>query len=144
VAGTFATVVIAVFVAAALVCLVIFLLLPDAHADIGRGGLSLDTPDRPPPPAPGSAAARAEADDEIRQLVVAKSARREARGLPALDVEAEIEALKRRPPSRPADPALRAEVRDLVEARNERRVRHGREPLDVEVEVERQLRELGA
>ena len=112
---------------------------------IGKGMFSLDAPDRPRGPAPGSPAAQAEARAEIRQLVEAKSARREARGQAPLDIEAEIDAL-----TGPAgggrgeaDPALREEVRQLVVARNERRLRQGKEPLDVEAEVERQLRELG-
>jgi Na+-transporting methylmalonyl-CoA/oxaloacetate decarboxylase gamma subunit len=110
-----------------------------AHDQIGRGGL--DTP--PPPPEPGSAAAHREADEEIRQLVEAKSARREARGLAPLDVDAEIRTLKRAPAPRRVDPALREEVRGLVEARNERRARRGKAPLDVEEEIDRRLRELG-
>jgi hypothetical protein len=110
---------------------------------IGRGGLSMDGDEagRPSGPAPGSAAARAEADEEIRQLVEAKSNRRVARGQAPLDVEAEVAKLTRSAPA-PADEGLRDEVRQLVIARNERRVRQGREPLDVEAEVDRQLRDL--
>jgi hypothetical protein len=74
-------------------------------------------------------------------MVEAKSARREARGEAALDVEAEIAALTR---PAGADAELRDEVRQLVIARNERRARRGQEPLDVEAEVDRQLRDLGA
>ena len=81
------------------------------------------------------------AEKEIRQLVEAKSARRQARGEPALDVEAEVAALMGPPAG--ADSALREEVRQLVVARNERRMRRGEEPLNVEAEVDRQLRELG-
>ena len=106
---------------------------------IGKGAFSLDEPDRPPGPAPGSPQALAEAQAEIRQLVEAKSARREARGETPLDVEAEIASLTR---PAPADEGLRDEVRQLVVARNERLVRQGKEPLDVEAEVERQLRDL--
>jgi hypothetical protein len=84
----------------------------------------------------------AEAREEIRQMLEAKSARRQARGEAPLDVDAELAALAR--PGGGADPALREEVRQLVVARNERRMRQGKEPLDVEVEVERQLRALGA
>jgi hypothetical protein len=82
----------------------------------------------------------AEAREEIRQMLEAKSARRQARGEAPLDVDAELAAL-----ARPGgdDPALREEVRQLVVARNERRLRQGKEPLDVEAEVERQLRALG-
>ena len=84
----------------------------------------------------------AEAREEIRQMLEAKSARREARGEAPLDVEAELEALTGAAPG-PGDPALRDEVRQLVIARNERRMRKGEEPLDVDAEVERQLRSLG-
>jgi hypothetical protein len=93
-------------------------------------------------PAPGSAAFRAEADEEIRQLVEAKNARRVARGEEPLDVDAEIAALTASVTPAPDD-ELREEVRQLVVARNERRMARGQEPLDVEEEVERQLRELG-
>jgi hypothetical protein len=112
---------------------------------IGRGGLSMDGHDqqRRPGPAPGSPAAKAEADEEIRQLVEAKSNRRVARGEAPLDVDAEIAKLTE-VTATPADAELRDEVRQLVIARNERRVRQGKEPLDVEAEVERQLRDLGA
>jgi hypothetical protein len=108
---------------------------------IGKGAFSLDQPDRPRGPAPGSAQALAEAEAEIRQLVEAKSARRQARGEPPLDVEAEIASLTKSAPIG-ADDELREEVRQLVEARNERRIARGQEPLDVEAEVERQLRDL--
>jgi hypothetical protein len=84
----------------------------------------------------------AEAREEIRQMLEAKSARREARGEAPLDVEAELAALTQGAPG--ADHELREEVRQLVIARNERRMRRGEEPLDVEAEVERQLRSLGA
>jgi hypothetical protein len=83
----------------------------------------------------------AEAREEIRQMLEAKSARRQARGEAPLDVDAELDALTRDPSG--DDPALREEVRQLVIARNERRMRKGEEPLDVDAEVERQLRSLG-
>jgi hypothetical protein len=89
----------------------------------------------------GGAPDSAEAREEIRQMLEAKSARRQARGEQPLDVEAELEVLTRGTPG--GDPALREEVRQLVVARNERRMRQGKEPLDVEAEVERQLRSLG-
>lgn len=111
---------------------------------VGRGGFALDTTDAPRGPQPGSPAARAEAEEEIRQLVEAKSARREARGLAPLDVEAEIHAVERATAAPRADPALREEVRGLVEARNERRVRQGKAPLHVEAEIDRTIAELDA
>lgn len=83
---------------------------------------------------------------EVRQMLTAKAARREERGEPALDVEAEAERLlaaaAEHDPAAP-DEELRAEVRQLVVARNERRRRAGQEPLDVEAETERQLADLG-
>jgi hypothetical protein len=88
-----------------------------------------------------ASATSAEAREEIRQMLEAKSRRREARGEPALDIEAELAELTRG--SAAADPGLREEVRQLVVARNERRERLGKPPLDVEAEVERQLRSLG-
>jgi hypothetical protein len=113
------------------------------YSGLGRsGGLTMDDDEGGrPAPAPGSAAATAEAQEEIRQLLEAKSARREARGEAPLDIEAELAALTR--PSVPQDAALREEVRQLVVARNERRARQGKPPLDVEEEIDRQLRELG-
>jgi hypothetical protein len=111
---------------------------------IGRGGFSMDHEEaRSTGPAPGSPAAKAEADEEIRQLVEAKSNRRVARGEAPLDVDAEVAKLTQSAPAQ-ADEGLRDEVRQLVIARNERRVRQGKEPIDVETEVERQLRDLGA
>jgi hypothetical protein len=83
-------------------------------------------------------------EDEIRQLLEAKSYRQEARGEAPLDVDAELNRLLAEQPQQAPgiDHRLVEEVRQLVVARNERRVRQGKEPLDVEEEVERQLREL--
>ena len=84
---------------------------------------------------------------EVRQLLQAKSDRRERRGQQPLDVETETERLLAEaaaPRSRQEefDAELRAEVRQLVVARNERRLRAGQAPLDVEAETERQLADL--
>jgi hypothetical protein len=82
---------------------------------------------------------------EVRQMLEAKSQRRQQRGEAPLDVEAEAERLlaAERPRGADAiDAELRAEVRQLVVARNERRLREGEEPLDVETEVEKQLADL--
>jgi hypothetical protein len=84
-------------------------------------------------------------EEEIRQMVQARSDRAVAKGRQALDVEAEVQRLLASDvggPSLGGDRALREEVRQLVVARNERRQRQGKEPLDVESEVERQLRDL--
>lgn len=119
----------------------------EAFKQIGKGPLSIeqDFPQRSAggPPAPVSAEVR---EAEIRQLVEAKSYRRQARGEPPLDVDAEVERLLADdgPAGAPvhSDAQLVAEVRELVEASNARRLRMGREPLDVDAEVERQLQEL--
>ena len=139
---TFGIVLISVAILAIVVSCLAYLGSGGIYSGLGRTGLSLDEPDASAGPPPGSPAARAEADEEIRQMLEAKSARREARGEEPLDVAAEMAALTRPPPS--ADPQLREEVRQLVVARNERRMRRGEDPLDVEVEVDRQLREFGA
>ncbi len=107
------------------------------YDEIGRGGMSIgeDRDTRPQAAAPLNVAER---DDEIRQMLEARNARRTARGEEPLDVEAELERL-----TAPAiDPALEEEVRQLVIARNERRARRGQPPLDVEAEIARQLRDL--
>jgi hypothetical protein len=107
------------------------------YSGLGRGDLELER-DRPT-----ATASAAEAQEEIAQMLEAKSRRREARGQPPLDVEAELAALTASG-GRGHDPALREEVRQLVIARNERRLRQGKQPLDVDAEIERQLRDLGA
>jgi hypothetical protein len=107
------------------------------YRGLGKGGFGMDHDKRRTPPA---ASQSAEAQEEIRQMLEAKSARREARGEAPLDVEAELAALGRAEPA--GDPTLREEVRQLVVARNERRARQGKKPLDVEAEVERELRDL--
>ena len=84
-------------------------------------------------------------EEEIRQMIQARSDRGVARGKEALDVDAEVQKLLEEAPAAPAlgdDRALREEVRQLVVARNERRQRQGKKPLDVDREIERQLREL--
>lgn len=103
---------------------------------IGRGGLFEDEPRRRPDAPAVTAAVR---DEEIRQLVAAKNARRAARGEAPLDVDAEIARLT---PEPRADPVLVAEIREMAELKNARRLRQGKEPLDVEAEVRRQIRDL--
>ncbi len=87
----------------------------------------------------------AEREQEIRQLVQARSERLVRRGEPALDVDAEVARLSAAaaaPPQR--DQGIAEEVLQLVVARNERRERQGLEPLDIEAEVARTLAELEA
>jgi hypothetical protein len=83
---------------------------------------------------------------EVRQMLGAKAERRQIRGEPAIDVEAEsarllAAAVEDVPAAQ--DEELRTEVRQLVIARNEKRRRAGLEPLDVAAETERQLADLG-
>ena len=137
----FGTVLIVVAVVAAVVAVASFWGSGRIYSGLGRTGVADDGRATNGPRAE-RARPGAEAQEEIRQMLEAKSARREARGQEPLDVDAEMAALMRRAHRRIA--ALRDEVRQLVVARNERRLRHGEEPLDVEAEVERQLRELGA
>ncbi len=136
----FGTVLILIVLVGAVVACLSYIGTGGIYKGLGRTGLSLDEPDMRPGPTPGSAAATAEAQEEIRQMVEAKSARSQARGGPVLDVDAEIDALTGAPT--PADPALTDEIRQLVVARNERRMRRGKEPLDVEAEVRRELSRL--
>lgn len=120
----------------------------DAFDQIGKGDLSIGDQGQAHgtggggPAAPASSQVR---EQEIRQMVQARSDRAVARGSEAIDVDAEVERLlspERPAPSLGADDGLREEVRQLVVAGNERRVRAGKRPLDVEGEVERQLSEL--
>ena len=111
------------------------------YDDIGRGGLSIGE-DRDLCPRGGSAppVSAAEREEDIRQMLEARNARRAAQGRPTVDVEQELAELTR--PAAASDPEILEEVRQLVEARNARRVARGQEPLDVEAEIARQLRDL--
>jgi hypothetical protein len=129
----FGTVLISVSVLAVVVAVLSYWGSGRIYSGLGRGDLELRRE---------QAASPAEAQEEIRQMVEAKSRRREARGEAPLDVDAEIAELTSGAPA-PADPALREEVRQLVIARNARRLRQGKEPLDVETEIDRQLRDIG-
>jgi hypothetical protein len=133
--GTVLWIVCGVGLVAALAALV---LSSKAWEDYGKNGLLMDR-ESSSAPKPGSAAAMLERDEEIRQLLEARNARRQRRGEPPLDVEAELAALTA-PVAADAD--LRAEIRDLVIARNYRRTRSGKPPLDVETEVDRQVAKL--
>jgi len=93
----------------------------------------------------GATVPRAVREQEIRQMIEAKSYRRQARGGQPLDIDAEVDRLLGEADAGPAaviDRELREEVRGLVLARNERRMRRGEQPLDVKTEVDRQLRNL--
>src|SRR4051794_26549983 len=113
------------------------------YDQIGQGGLSKES-DYSGPTAPAdSPRARSEQEQEIRQMLRARSDRRVLRGERALDIDAEVAKLLGDARSAAEhDPTLVAEVRQLVEARNERRMRQGKDALDVDAEVERTLSEL--
>ena len=130
----FGTIVWAVAIVGAIVAIFTLVGTGRSLRDLGGGGFATDDPGAPA----DSAAVR---DEEIRQMVEARSARRERRGEAPLDVDAEIAALDR-PPTDPVDDELRAEIRAHVVSRNARRVRAGEDPLDVEQEIERRIRDL--
>ena len=111
----------------------------ERYDHIGRGGLFEDEPQRRVGGSGSAASTAAVRDEEIRQLVAAKNARRAAKGQAPLDVDEEIARLT---PAPAHDPALIAEIREMVELKNARRLRQGKEPLDVEAEVAKQVRDL--
>jgi hypothetical protein len=112
---------------------------------IGAGGFSRegDAPSGTLVAPTDSPAAQAEREEEIRQMLRARSERLLRRGEEPLDIEAELTRLLE--PTGAAgehDPGLVEEVRQLVVARNERRVRQGLEPQDIEEQVAATLAEL--
>jgi hypothetical protein len=137
--------IIVVLVALPLGALVFAMGAGSALQKIGKGDFALEQ-DFPQSSQGAVHAVSAEVrEEEIRQMVQARSDRGVAKGREALDVDAEVEKLLAsdvRGPSLGDDRALREEVRQLVVARNERRQRQGKEPLDVEQEIDRQLRDL--
>jgi len=111
---------------------------------IGKGPLSIE---QMPPPRVGGGADPVDPAiqaAEARQMLEAKSFRRQRRGEQPLDVEAEVTRLLDSPGAQApgVDERLRAEVRQMVVARNERRMRRGEQPLDIEAETDRQLADL--
>jgi hypothetical protein len=112
---------------------------------IGKGDFALEQDFPQSSQGPVHAVSPEVREEEIRQMVQARSDRGVAKGRDALDVEAEVQKLLAAQPAGPSlgsDRGLREEIRQLVVARNERRQRQGKEPLDVDQEIERQLREL--
>ena len=135
--GAFETVVLVVCGVGVAGAVVALLLGRRTWEDYGRHHLLMER--APPAPTAGSAAALSERDEEVRQMLEARNARRRRRGETELDIDAELSRL-----TAPAmDDELRAEIRDLVIARNHRRARQGNPPLDVEAEIARQIAALG-
>jgi hypothetical protein len=107
--------------------------------EYGRDRLVMDRDDPTVRPQfAGSPAAIRERDDEIRELLEARNARRRRRGEAVVDVETELQRLT----APQIDDGIRAEIRDLVIARNHRRARAGKPPLDVEAEIAREIDQL--
>ena len=140
----YGTVMILVVVLTIPVAAIAFASSGSALKSLGKGPFAIDR-ELPrqglAPPPPISPKMR---EAEVRQMLEAKSYRREARGEAPLDIDAELAKLMEAPGAGPGavDAELRAEVRALVNARNERRMRRGQPPLDVEEEMGRQLRDL--
>lgn len=109
--------------------------------NIGKGRFGI-VQAMPPPrlSQPAPPIDRAEQAAETRQMLEAKSYRRQRRGEEPLEVEAEMQRLlaSKAAVEPSLDEKLRAEVRELVVARNERRMSRGEAPLDIEAETERQ------
>jgi hypothetical protein len=144
---TAGTILIVVVIAVVPIAAVAFARSGSALKTLGKGQWAIE---RELPPSPGltnkstGTVSRAVREAEVRQMVEAKSYRRQARGGEPLDIDAEVARLltESDSPGTGIDRELREEVRQLVRARNERRMRRGEQPLDVEAEVERQLRDL--
>jgi hypothetical protein len=116
-----------------------------ALREIGKGPFALEEDFPQSSRGPTHAVSAEVREEEIRQMIQARSDRGVAKGREALDVDAEVEKLLASEPaggSLGGDRELREEIRQLVVARNERRQRQGKKPLDVEREIERQLRDL--
>ena len=93
--ATFGTILIAIALVAIVVACVSYIGSGGIYQGLGRTGMTtLDEPDMRPGPAPGSVAANAEVQEEIRQMLEAKSDRREARGEAPLDIDAEMADLQ--------------------------------------------------
>lgn len=137
----FGIVIFAVVIIASIVAVATLTTSRGAYDQIGANGLN-DGSDRPASEPTSGAGFTTVRDEEARQMLTARNARRVRQGKEPLDVERELARLLRAP-SGTADPQLAGEIRDLVLARNRRRVRQGKQPLDVDAEVARQLSELG-
>jgi hypothetical protein len=137
--GAFATVVFVVSAVGVVGAVVGMLLNRRPWDQYGRDHLVLDS--EQPIARPASASVDlAERDEEVRQMLEARNARRRRRGEVEIDVEQEVRRLTAPTPA--VDAELRGEIRDMVVARNHRRARRGEPALDVEAEIERQIAEL--
>jgi hypothetical protein len=133
--GAFGTVIWIVCIGAAVIAVIALLSTRRTWDDFGKDHLLMDSE----APRGRVSAPAEERDEEIRQMLEARNARRLRRGEEPVDVELELTRLT----APQVDPELRDEIRDLVKARNYRRVRAGKPALDVEAEVEREISRLG-
>ena len=133
----FGTVLWIVCITGAILAVIALIASQKTWEDFGKDRLTLDS-ELPGAATHSSPAALRERDEEIRQMLEARNARRARRGERPLDVEEELAKLT----APQIDPGLRAEIRDLVIARNYRRTRAGKPPLDVEAEIEREIADL--
>jgi hypothetical protein len=131
----FAYVLFGVVIVGVIAAVATFFMSGKAYDQIGKGGFYRDDS----APSGGGSINVAERDDEIRQMLTARNARRAAAGLEQVDVEEELSRLV----APQIDAELAAEIREHVIARNARRIRRGQEPLDVDAEVARQIEEFG-
>jgi hypothetical protein len=140
--GAFATVIYVVCAVGLVGAIAALLLNRHPWEEYGKDHLVLDSEHSRPRPGPATGGSElAERDEEVRQMLEARNARRRRRGEAEVDVEQEVRRLTA--PAAAIDGELREEIRDLVIARNHRRARRGEPALDVEAEVERQIAELG-
>ena len=137
--GAFATVVFVVSAVGVVGAVVGLLLNRHTWDQYGKDHLLFDSEQRHVRP-PSSAADVVERDEEVRQMLEARNARRRRRGEAEIDVEQEMRRLTAPAPG--IDAELREEIREMVIARNHRRARRGEPALDVEAEIERQIVEL--
>jgi hypothetical protein len=135
----FGTVIWVVCITALVIALAALISSRKVWEDFGKDRLMLDSDISPRGTGGGSPVSIRERDDEIRQMLEARNARRARRGEQPLDVEQELSRLT----APQIDSELRSEIRDLVIARNYRRERAGKPPLDVDAELRRELARLG-
>ena len=77
---SFGIAVIVIAIVAGIAAIVSYAGSGDVYKSIGKGQFALDTEDRKPGPKPGSPAAMREQEEEVRQMIQARSDRGVARG----------------------------------------------------------------
>jgi hypothetical protein len=133
--GAFATVVWVVSAVGIIGAVVALLLNRRTWEQYGSDHLMFDSEQTPAPTVD-----LVERDEEVRQMLEARNARRRRRGEAEIDIEQEMRRLT--VPTPAVDAELREEIREMAIARNHRRARRGEPPLDIETEVQRQITEL--